>query len=219
MQASKEGIAYKNSLYQQLAIIGKSLSASRRLEIMDLLAQGPKTVDKLAKISGMSVANTSRHLQVLLKANLVKNKKEKNFVIYALASKEVQDMFYLLRNVGEAQLPRMKSLREDFLHEEKVKPISLDQARKMVYDPQTHIIDLRDPDEFAQGHLPGAINVPVSQLEKTLNQFSSDDRLILYCRGHLCSYADEATHYLRKKGIEAYSLHETYNDWHYAQNK
>lgn len=217
MKASKEEIAYKNALYQQLAVIGKSLSTEGRLEIMNLLAQSPKTVDELAKLSQMSVANTSRHLQVLKKAHLVKREKNKNFVIYELASKKVEQIFYLLRDVAEEQLPEIKAIKSDFARQERMQPLSLAQAKAKAQDPQTHVIDLRNANEFKQGHLPGAINVPVAELEKSINQFSRDDELILYCRGHLCGFANQAAHYLRQKGFNAFCLDETYGDWKRAQ--
>lgn len=221
MKIAKEGIAYTNALYEQLALIGKGLSTPGRLQIMNLLAQSPKTVDELAKLSQMSIANTSRHLQVLKNAHLVKSKKQKTFVIYELASKKVEQMFYLFRDVGEEQLPAMKSIKKDFARQEDVQPLTLEEAQAKINDPQTHIIDLRNPDEFKQGHLPGAINIPVAKLEENINYFSPDDQLILYCRGHLCSFANQATHYLRQKGFKAYSLNETYVDWQhaFAQNK
>lgn len=213
MKASKAEITYKNDLYEQLALIGKSLSTKGRLEIMNLLAQSPKTVAELARLTQMSVANTSRHLQVLKGAHLVKNEKRKNFIIYELASHKVAQMFYLLRDVGEEELPAMKAIKNDFAQQEGVHPLTLQQARSKARDPQTHVIDLRDVDEFQHGHLPGAINLPVSDLEKNIGQFSRDDPLILYCRGHLCGLADQAAHFLRQKGFKAYSLNETYGEW------
>lgn len=216
MQANKAEISYKNALYEQLAIIGKCLSTRGRLEIMNLLAQSPKTVDELAKLSQMTVANTSRHLQVLKKAHLVKSEKSKNFVIYELASPKVEQMFYLLRDVGEEELPKMKAIKSNFASREGVHPLSLRQAKTKAQNPQTHVIDLRNANEFQHGHLPGAINIPVSDLEKNIAQFSRDDQIILYCRGHLCGLANQATHLLRQNGYKAYCLNETYVDWQRA---
>ena len=123
---------YKNSLYSELSKIGKGLSSDKRLEILDLLSQGPKTVESLARQSGMSIANTSRHLKTLRDANLVINIKKGNFVVYQLASKQVEQLFYLLRDVGESQLLAMKQIQQSFDITEQVKTLDLSTAIKLL---------------------------------------------------------------------------------------
>lgn len=204
---------YKTDLYTELSKIGKSLSSDRRLEILDLLSQSPKTVESLSKQSGMTVANTSRHLKNLREDNLVKNKKQGNFVIYQLASPQVEQLFYLLRDVGENQLAGMKQLQSQFALEKKVQTLDLPAAMKLITRDDVQLLDVRPEEEFKAGHIKGAINIPVDELRKKLSQLDPTKDIIVYCRGHLCALTNQAAHLLNESGHHAYSLNESYYDW------
>ena len=161
-------MTYQNDLYVELAKIGKSLSSERRLEIMDLLVQGPKTVEKIAELTKMSVANTSRHLQVLRSGNLVERKRDGNHIYYGLASSRVVDLFYLLRDVGEDQLERISQIKEDF-EKNDVYAMSLDAAYNKAKSGEIELIDVRPADEYATAHIAEAKNIPLPELKEKLD--------------------------------------------------
>ena len=204
---------YKTNLYSELSKIGKSLSSDRRLEILDLLSQSEKTVESLSKQSGMNIANTSRHLKNLREANLVKYKKQGNYVIYQLASPQVEQLFYLLRDVGENQLSEMKQLQNQFNLEQKVQTLDLSAAIKLLARDDVQLLDVRPKEEFDAGHIKGAINIPAGELKKELQQLDAKKDVIVYCRGHLCALTNQAAHLLNENGHHAYSLNESYYDW------
>lgn len=206
-------VNYKDSLYSELAKIGKSLSSDRRLEIMDLLTQGPKTVEAISNATGLSIANTSRHLQVLREGNLVKRTKNKNFVVYALATDNVANMFYQLRDVGEEQLSSIKQIQSDYNQAEDVYTLTLEQAYDKLKKQDIELLDVRPADEYEAGHITNAQNIPIDELEDTLAKVPEDKEIIVYCRGHLCAYTNKATRFLNDHGRKAYSLNESYYDW------
>lgn len=205
--------AYKASLYAELAKVGKSLSSDRRLELMDLLVQSPKTVETLARQSGMSIANTSRHLQTLREANLVSRAKRGNFVIYELASDQVAQLFYLLRDVGESQLATMRQIQRDFDATENVQTLDLAAAMKLVTRDDVQLLDVRPVEEYQAGHIAGAVNIPIEHLQDRLAELQPSQDIIVYCRGHLCALTNQATRLLNEHGRHAYSLNESYYDW------
>ncbi|KRK90749.1 ArsR/SmtB family transcription factor [Companilactobacillus futsaii] len=209
-QAANE---YKDNLYSELSKIGKGLSSDRRLEILDLLSQSPKTVESLARQSGMSIANTSRHLKTLRDANLVSSTKNGNFVVYKLATKQVEQLFYLLRDVGENQLLAMKQIRQSFDISEQVKTLDLSTAVKLLSRDDVQLLDVRPKDEFQAGHIKGAINIPIDQLSNQAEKIDPQKDIIVYCRGHLCALTNQATRLLNEQGRNAYSLNESYYDW------
>lgn len=206
-------VDYKNSLYGELAKIGKGLSSDRRLEILDLLCQSPKTVESIARQSGMSIANTSRHLKNLRDANLVSTVKQGNYVIYQLASQQVKQLFYLLRDVGESQLLAMKQIQQNFDFQEQVKTLDLPTAIKLLERDDVQLLDVRPEDEFKSGHIKGAINIPIEQLAEKVEMLDPEKDTIVYCRGHLCALTNQATRLLNEYGRTAYSLNESYYDW------
>ena len=213
MDPNQTADSYKTSLYAELAKIGKSLSSDRRLEVLDLLAQSPKTVEGLARQTGMSVANTSRHLQTLREANLVARQKQGNYVVYALASSQVEHLFYLLRDVGETQLLAMRQIQRNFDAQEQVQTLDLSAATKLLTREDVQLLDVRPAEEYQAGHIPGAINVPVDELARRVAELVPDKDIIVYCRGHLCALTNQATRLLNEHGRHAYSLNESYYDW------
>lgn len=211
-------VNYKDSLYSELAKVGKSLSSERRLEIMDLLAQGPKTVEEISTESGMSIANTSRHLQVLREGNLVGREKVGKFVYYTLATNKVVDLFYLLRDVGEEQLSSIRQIQTDFETNERVESLTVPEARKKIQKGNTLLLDVRPQSEYDYGHIDQAENIPIDELEARVAQVPKDKEIIVYCRGSLCAYANMATRALNEQGYHAYSMNESYYDWQQATN-
>ncbi|BDI02623.1 metalloregulator ArsR/SmtB family transcription factor [Ligilactobacillus murinus] len=204
---TSEAKEYRNKLYTELAKIGKCLSSARRLELLELLIQCEKTVEKLATETQMTIANTSRHLQVLFKAGLVKRRKQGNFVVYSLVSPQVAELASSLKQVGVVRLEKMQA---DLAKKTGSLTITLKQAKQ-----QDHalFLDVRPADEYQAGHIEGALNIPFEQLEEHLSFLPQDRGIIVYCRGKLCTYADLATGLLHAKGYEAYSLNYSYYDW------
>ncbi|BDZ32006.1 metalloregulator ArsR/SmtB family transcription factor [Lactiplantibacillus sp. WILCCON 0030] len=209
-------INYKDSLYGELAKVGKSLSSERRLEIMDLLAQGPKTVEAISTESKMSIANTSRHLQVLREGNLVARQKSGKFVYYTLATNKVVALFYLLRDVGEEQLSAIRQIQADFNRSEQIESITLPETLEKMKQGNVVLLDVRPESEYSHGHIDQAENIPIDDLQARVTQLSKDQEIIVYCRGSLCAYANMATHELNEQGYHAYSLNESYYDWQQA---
>lgn len=204
---TSEAQEYKTKLYAELAKIGKCLSSDRRLELLELLTQCEKTVEKLAAETQMTVANTSRHLQILFKASLVKRRKEGNFVVYSLASSKVAELASSLKQVGLEQLERMQA---DLAKKTGSLTITLEQAKQQKL---ALFLDVRPNDEYQAGHIEGAVNIPFEQLEQHLSFLPLDREIIVYCRGNTCTYADLATGLLHDKGYQAYSLNHSYYDW------
>ena len=210
---------YKNSLYSGLSKIGKCLSSEKRIEILDLLVQGSKTVESISNETGMSIANTSRHLQVLKDGNLVISEKKGNYVVYEIANTQIIDLVYLLIGVGEQQLADIQRIHNEFNDScMKIRPITLEQAYEMAKDREALIIDLRPEDEFNSSHIENAINIPMKNLEKNLKKLPKDKEIIVYCRGRNCAYANLASKLLNDNGFHAYSLNQSYYDWQKYDN-
>lgn len=205
---------YKNSLYNELSIIGKCLASDKRLEILDLLSQGPKKVDNISHEVGISFANTSRHLQVLKEGRLVVGSKVGNHVVYDLASKKIADLVNLLREVGEEQISEIKKIQNEFDHrEDSIYTLSLDEVHSKLSTNEIILLDLRPEDEYESGHIQNAKNIPIDRLEEQLTELPKDKEIIVYCRGRLCAYANLATSFLNDKGFHTYSLNQSYYDW------
>ena len=202
---------YKHQLYKELSRISKGLSSDKRLEILDLLSQSPKSVDRIAKETGLSVANTSRHLQVLKDSRLVRAVKNRNYVIYQLSAAQINDLISLLISVGENELSEMKILQTEANQQDNVKTINLrDAVEKSERDL---VLDVRPVDEYQAGHIDAAINIPLEQLPTRLSQLPQEKTIIVYCRGRLCPNANLATQLLNQHGFTAFSLNYSYYDW------
>ena len=170
---------YKNSLYSGLLKIGKCLSSEKRIEILDLLVQGAKTVESISNETGMSIANTSRHLQILKDGNLVISEKKGNYVVYEIANTQIIDLVYLLIGVGEQQLADIQRIHNEFNDScMKIRPITLEQAYEMVKNKETLIIDLRPEDEFNSSHIENAINIPMKNLEENLKELPKNKEIM-----------------------------------------
>lgn len=205
----------KDELYRQLARIGKSLSSDKRLEILNLLSQGSKTVEKLASSTNMTVANVSRHLQILLEAKLVKFVKNKTYVIYSLADPAITDFLSSLWRLSEKQLPDIGKLKEDFLDNlDDIQTLTMDEVMKKINDESILLLDLRSKEEYDAGHIVGAISVPMTDLDVFMRDLPNHAEVIAYCRGPLCLYSAVAAEKLQAQGITAYRMDEGLNEWH-----
>jgi rhodanese-related sulfurtransferase/DNA-binding transcriptional ArsR family regulator len=207
----------KRELFQQLARIGTALSSGTRLEFLELLAQGERTVDQLATMTGVSVANTSQHLQKLRQAGLVVGRKEGQYVFYRLASDEVVGLLETLGKVGEVHLAEVERIvRIYFAAKDDMEPVPakelLDRARKGLVT----VLDVRPPEEFSAGHLPGAVNIPIHELEKRLSELPKRKEVVAYCRGPYCLMSYDAVQLLRRKGLKARRLQAGLPEWRRA---
>ncbi|WP_261303130.1 ArsR/SmtB family transcription factor [Paenibacillus andongensis] len=205
---------FKNELFQQLARVGKCLSSDKRLEILSLLAQGPKSVEKLAQVTEMSVANVSRHLQVLLDARLVKFSKKGTYVIYSLADPSIAAFLFAMWRIGESQLADVARIKQEFLHHyEDVRTLSLEEAKEKIEAGAIILLDVRPRDEYEAGHLAGAISVPMEELEPYLRNLPGLVEVAVYCRGPYCICSTQAVAKLQQEGIMAYRLEGGEYEW------
>jgi len=205
---------YKTAIYEQLARIGKAVASPRRLELLDLLAQGPRTVEALAREAGLGMANASQHLRALRAAELVTAEKSGLFVTYRLASSEVGDFYLALRRLAESRLAEIERLTRDFLEargvlEEVDRETLLDRARQ----GEVTVLDVRPSEEYGAGHIPGALSVPLAELEQRLAELPRDQEIVAYCRGPYCVLAVEAVRLLRERGFRAVRLEDGVADW------
>ncbi|MDQ0891569.1 rhodanese-related sulfurtransferase/predicted transcriptional regulator [Paenibacillus sp. V4I9] len=205
---------FKSELFQQLARVGKCLSSDKRLEVLSLLAQGPKSVEKLAQVTEMSVANVSRHLQVLLDARLVKFSKKGTYVIYSLADPSIGAFLFALWSIGESQLADVTRIKQEFLHEYKdIRTLSLEEARTKMEAGAIILLDVRPRDEYEAGHLAGAISIPMEELEPYLQNLPRPVEVVVYCRGPYCISSTQAVAKLQREGITAYKLEGGEHEW------
>lgn len=205
---------FKNRLYGQFARIGKALSSPHRLELLELLAQGERTVESLAAETGLSLANTSQHLQTLRQAALVETRKEGLYVHYRLGDLAVCDLCRSIRTVAEHRLAELERLvREHFGDRSAGEPVPMDELMRRARSQEVVILDTRPPNEYAAGHIAGAISVPVDELQRRLRELPKEHEYVAYCRGPYCVYADRAVEILRSKGRRARRLLEGFPEW------
>jgi rhodanese-related sulfurtransferase/DNA-binding transcriptional ArsR family regulator len=190
------------------------MSSGRRLELLEFLAQGERSVDQLAQMTGLSVANASQHLQQLLRAGLVKNRKEGQFVFYRIVGDGVVRLISALREVAENNLLEVQHLVKNYLSErDALEPVPAKELLARVRRGLVTVIDVRPPEEFAAGHIRGAINLPLGELETHLHELPRAQEIIAYCRGPYCLLAVEAVSKLRQRGFTARRLEEGYPEW------
>lgn len=208
------GRTYKNSIYDQLARIGKAVASPRRLELLDLLAQGPRTVEVLARAAGLGVANTSQHLAALRAAELVSSERQGLFVTYRLASGEVADFFRALRQLAESRLAEIGRLTRDYLQARGVlEPVDRETLLNRVRHGEVTVLDVRPSEEYGAGHIPGALSVPLADLAQRLAELPRDREIVAYCRGPYCVLAVEAVRLLREHGFRAVRLEDGVPEW------
>jgi rhodanese-related sulfurtransferase len=208
---------FKNRLYGQFARIGKSLSSPDRLELLELLAQGERTVDSLATEMALSLANTSQHLQALRQATLVESRKEGLFVFYRLSHPGVFELSRAIRTVAERQLADLERLvREQFGDRSGAEPVEMGELLKRARSRSVVVLDTRPASEYAAGHIAGAISIPVDELQRRLRQLPKEKEYVAYCRGPYCVYAERAVEILRSHGRRANRLREGFPEWRAA---
>lgn len=205
---------FKHDLFSQFARVAKAMSNGYRLELLEFLDQGERSVDALAQVSGLTVANTSQHLQQLRQAGLVSNRKEGHKVFYRLSGTDVSALLGSLREVAERRLADVDRLVDDYLKtKDNLEPVPAAQLLERVRDGLVTVMDVRPPEEYAAGHLPGAINIPLAELEKHLDELDPDQEIVAYCRGPHCVLAFDAVARLREKGVKARRLDGGLPEW------
>lgn len=207
----------KRQLYAQLARISKALAHGNRLELLEYLAQGERSVEALAKIAGLSIANTSQHLRLLRQSGLVVARKESLYVYYRIADDAVLTLIAALRNLAETRLAEVERLVRSFLAvKDELEPVPRETLLERVRQGLVTVIDVRPPEEFQAGHLPGAINLPLKELEERLQELPRGQEVVAYCRGPYCVLAYEAVSRLRARGFRARRLVEGFPEWKLA---
>ena len=205
---------FKDAIYEQFSRLGKAVSAPKRLELLDLLCQGPRTVEALAEQASISVANASQHLQVLRAARLVDAEKKGLYVEYRLADDEVGRFFVGLRRLAEARLAEVDQVtREYFERRGAMEAVEGNELLRRVRAGEVTVLDVRPPEEYRAGHIPGALSIPVGELKARLEELRKDREVVAYCRGPYCVMAVEAVELLRKKGFTAYRMEQGVADW------
>ena len=206
--------AFKDAIYEQFARVGKALSSPRRIELLDLLSQGPRTVEALAGPTGQSVANTSHHLLVLRASGLVTSTKTGVFVTYRLAGDAVMRFFDCLRQVAETRSAEIERLTREFLHERGLaEELDREALIGRVRRGEAFVLDVRPPEEYRVGHIPGALSVPIAELKRRLGELPTDREVVAYCRGPYCVMAIDAVQMLRDNGFRALRLDESLWQW------
>jgi rhodanese-related sulfurtransferase/DNA-binding transcriptional ArsR family regulator len=207
----------KLALFTQFAAVAKSLAHAHRLELLEQLAQGERSVEVLAQRTGLSVANASQHLQQLRRAGIVSARREGKFVFYTLADDAVLDLLSALRRIAErnsAEVERV--IRRYFSNRDSMEPVSREELLEKSRAGVVIVLDVRPPDEFALGHLPGAVNIPVRELEARLAELDPALEIVAYCRGAYCVLSFEAVAALRARGFKVRRLEDGFPEWRAA---
>ncbi len=208
---------FKHDLFAQFARVGKALSNANRLELLEYIAQGERSVDELARVSGLSVANTSQHLQQLRQAGLVACRKEGLKVYYRLSGDDVVSLLDVLRVVAERHVSDVERLIHTYLTvKDSLEPVPRSELLARVRDGLVTVLDVRPEEEYDAGHVPGAVNIPLQELEQRLGELDKDQEIVAYCRGPHCVLAFDAVAQLRSKGLRARRLQDGYPEWKIA---
>jgi len=204
----------KNKTYELLAVLGKALSSPVRLELLDILSQGPRTVESLSKEVGQSIANTSQHLQVLRSARLIDAERKGVFISYSIADPQVLVLASSLRRIGELQLAEIQELTRIFLTErDLLEKVDCKTLVQRIRRAEVTLLDVRPVREYEAGHIPGALSVPLEELKRHISRLPKDREIVAYCRGSLCAMSIEAVKLLRKSGFRAVRWEESVADW------
>jgi len=207
----------KQLLFAQFAAIARTLAHGHRLELLEQLAQGERTVEILADRTGLSIANASQHLQLLKRAGLLKARRQGKFVYYAFVDDGILDVLAALRRVAERNVAEVERVvRSYFNKRDELEPVSRKQLLKRIKAKQVTVLDVRPPDEFALGHLPGAVNIPLRVLKERLAELNREQEIVAYCRGEYCVLSFEAIALLRGRGFKARRLEEGLPEWRAA---
>ena len=212
------GRAAKDELFEALTTSAKALSNGRRAEIIELLAQGPRSVDEIANAIDQSVANTSHHLQALARSGLVTTRRQGTRVIYGLAGPEVFDLWQAIRAVAASRRAEVSRLAETYLGDRTgLETVSREELARRLGAGEVVVVDVRPEEEHRAGHIPGAISIPIDDLDRRLAELPESVDIVTYCRGPYCAYADEAVRRLRRHGRRAWRLEDGYPEWQRSQ--
>jgi rhodanese-related sulfurtransferase/biotin operon repressor len=207
----------KSALYQQIARVAQALASEARLLLLEYTAQGERSVEELAKMTRLSVANCSKHLQVLRQAGLVLARKDGLRVYYSLAGDDVAALFASLRTVAEHRVAEIERLLRNWLgRRDELAPVPASALLKNLKKGLVTVLDVRPAEEFLAGHLPGAINVPIDQLDRFVARLPKDKEVVAYCRGPYCLMSYDAVEKLRKQGLQARRLENGFPEWRAA---
>jgi rhodanese-related sulfurtransferase len=206
----------KDALFEAIAVMGKAFASPRRLELIDLLAQGPRTVEQLARESGQSSANASQHLQALHGSGLVSRERDGTRVRYSLAGPDVVHLWLELRDASATRLAEVERAARNYLGEE-VEAISREELLRRLGSNDVVLLDVRPAEEFAAGHIEGALSIPLEELDERLAELPDDCEIVAYCRGTFCAYAHEAVRRVRAGGRQAKRLDGGWPEWQIAQ--
>lgn len=206
--------AFKDALYEQFARIGKALSSGRRLELLEVLAQGERSVEELAEHAGLSVANASQHLQILRAARLVEVRKDGLFARYRISNDRALRLWLALREFGELENGEIQRVVQHFLQDrDSLEAITVEALRGRLKERDLVLIDVRPEAEYRSGHIRGAISIPLEDMENRLKQVPKRSEIVAYCRGPYCVFADEAVRLLRARGYQAKRLNQGFPEW------
>ena len=204
----------KDPLYEQFARIGHAVASPKRIELLDLLSQGEKTVETLADQSAMAVKNTSAHLRVLRQARLVETRRSGTFVYYRLAGDDVFQFVRDLESLGRSRLAEVEQVANLYIDgRDELEPVSIKELRRRMREGDITVIDVRPEQEYLAGHIPGALSIPVAQLKRRLGEIPKRNDVVAYCRGPYCVYSVEAVGILRKQGYRARRASEGLPHW------
>jgi rhodanese-related sulfurtransferase/DNA-binding transcriptional ArsR family regulator len=207
----------KREVFEHLARIATALSSPVRLDLLELLAQGERNVEDLAQLTGATVANTSQHLQKLKQAGLILGRKEGLYVKYRLAGDEIVALMNALGAAGEAYLADVdRIVRLYFTSKDEMEPVPAPDLMERAKKGLVTVLDVRPPEEFAAGHVPGAVNIPIQELAKRLAELPKRREVVAYCRGPYCLMSYDAVELLRKKGIKARRMQDGLPEWRLA---
>lgn len=202
----------KQALFEAIAVMGKAFASPRRLELLDLLAQAPRSVEELARGSGQSTANASQHLQALHAAGIVTRAREGTRVVYAIAGEDALRLWLALRDASVAHLGEVERAAREYLGDG-VETIGREELIERLQKDEVVLIDVRPEEEFAAGHIEGARSIPLSELERRLAELPADREVVAYCRGPFCAYAHEAVRRLNQAGRGARRLRSGWPEW------
>ena len=210
-------LSFKKQLYAQIARLGKAVGNGQRLELLEYLAQGERTVETLARLSGMSVANTSQHLQTLRQSGLVSTRREGLYVHYRLAEPQVVLLVEVLGKLAASQLAEVERLVQNYLtKKDQMEPLPRAELLARAREGLITVLDVRPHEEYEAGHVMGAINIPLKELEEHLEELPRQQDIVAYCRGPYCVLAYEAVARLREKGFKARRMEDGYPEWKLA---
>jgi rhodanese-related sulfurtransferase len=210
------GRSEKDALFEAIALMGKAFASPRRLELLDLLAQAPRTVEQLARATDQSMANTSQHLQALHAAGMVTRTREGTSVRYALAGTEALGVWLALRDASVARLAEVERAARDYLGEE-VETIDRTELSARMRRGDVVLVDVRPAEEFEAGHIEGARSIPIAELQDRLAELPADGEIVAYCRGPFCAYAHQAVRTLQAAGRAARRMEDGWPEWRLAE--